>query len=298
MTYNAPFMTKKLSKAIMDRSRLKNKFLKNPTKENGLTYKNQRNHCVSLLKKEKKKYFSSLNIGNISNNKKFWKTVKPFFSEKQLINKKIVLIEKDEIISNDKKVAEIMNTFFSNIVTLLDIKDFNSDYRYDESIDEISNIMNKFKTHLSIIKIKEEVNVTDPFYFSIPDIPDTLNKIGNLDKNKPTTENSIPAKILADNKHICTPFLAKIYEDTVNLGIFPQGLKNAELTPGHKRDETTLKDNYRPVSILPTVSKLFEQNMYGDIEKYMEIFLSPYLCGFRKGYSTQHGLITMEKSFR
>ena len=81
---NAPFMTKTLSKAIMNRSRFKNKFLKNPNKENELNFKKQRNYCVGLLKKEKKKYFSSLNIGNISNNKTFWKAVKPFFFERML----------------------------------------------------------------------------------------------------------------------------------------------------------------------------------------------------------------------
>ena len=76
---NAPFMTKALSKAIMNRSRLKNRFLKNPSKDNELKYKKQRNYVVGLLKKEKKKYFTNLNLSNITNNKTFWKTVKPFF---------------------------------------------------------------------------------------------------------------------------------------------------------------------------------------------------------------------------
>ena len=59
------------------------------------------------------------------------------------------------------------------------------------------------------------------------------------------------------------------------------------------KDETTLKDNYRPVSILPTVSKIYERIMYRDIESYMQKYLSPKLCGFRKGYSTQQSLIAM-----
>ena len=78
---NAPFMTRPLTKAIMNRSRFKNRFLKHPNKENELRYKKRRNYCVKLLKKEKKAYFSSLNINSISNSKMFWKTIKPFFSE-------------------------------------------------------------------------------------------------------------------------------------------------------------------------------------------------------------------------
>ena len=81
---NAPFMNKTLSRAIMKRSRLKNRFLKNPNNENELKYKKQRNYCVNVLNKAKKKYFNSLNNRNISNNKEFWKVVKPFFQKKQL----------------------------------------------------------------------------------------------------------------------------------------------------------------------------------------------------------------------
>ena len=98
---NAPFMTKTLSKAIMNRSRLKNRYLKFPNKENEIKYKKHRNYVSGLVKKEKKKYFSNLNLGNITDNKKFWKTVKPFFSEKNIINKKIVLVEDNNIICDD-----------------------------------------------------------------------------------------------------------------------------------------------------------------------------------------------------
>ena len=80
--------------------------------------------------------------------------------------------------------------------------------------------------------------------------------------------------------------------------IFPSALKKADITPGHKKNETTLKDNYRPVSILPTVSKVYERNMYKDIENYMQKYLSPKLCGFRKGYSTQYALIDMLEKWK
>ena len=57
--------------------------------------------------------------------------------------------------------------------------------------------------------------------------------------------------------------------DSVNSSNFPSALKHADITPGHKKDETTQKGNYRPVSILPTVSKIFERNMYNEIDIYM-----------------------------
>ena len=72
-------MNNELSKAIMVRSRLKNKFLKLKTIETRNAYKKQRNYCVSLLRKIKKNFYEHLNPSLISDNKRIWKQVKPFF---------------------------------------------------------------------------------------------------------------------------------------------------------------------------------------------------------------------------
>ena len=72
---NKPFVTKMLSKSFMERTRFRNRFLKNPTDENRLAFTRQRNFCASLLKKEKKQYFAKLNEKNITDNSKFWRTV-------------------------------------------------------------------------------------------------------------------------------------------------------------------------------------------------------------------------------
>ena len=56
----APFFSQKLSKAIMHRSKLKNRYNKNPTEQNKINYKKQRNFCVNLLRREKKKYYNNL----------------------------------------------------------------------------------------------------------------------------------------------------------------------------------------------------------------------------------------------
>ena len=214
------------------------------------------------------------------------------------MNKKIVLIEDNNIICDDKKVADKMNTHFSNVVPFLDINGYECNYSYNNDIDEIQNCVNKFQTHPSIIKIKENINMTEPFFFAIPSIPEIQADLENLNKNKPTTDNNIPAKILTEHKYLCAPFLATIYSNSVTTGEFPPDLKQADITPGHKKNETTLKNNYRPISILPTVSKVYERNMYKDIEHYMQKYLSSKLCGFRKGYSTQYALIAMIEKWK
>ena len=69
---NAPYMTKTLRKAIMKRSELKTKYLKQKTKESCQRFAKQRNYCSRLYKKERKKYYDNLDLKNITDNKKFW----------------------------------------------------------------------------------------------------------------------------------------------------------------------------------------------------------------------------------
>ena len=81
---NKRFMNKALSKAIMQRKKLRNKFLKDPSAANKFSCNKQKNWCVSLLRKEKKKYFANLDEKDITDNRRFWQTIKPFFEEKLL----------------------------------------------------------------------------------------------------------------------------------------------------------------------------------------------------------------------
>ena len=75
-------------------------------------------------------------------------------------------------------------------------------------------------------------------------------------------------------------------------------MKLADITPVHKKDDVTNKSNYRPISGLPSCSKFFEKVIQRQIATYIEIFLSPFLCGYRKGYSVQHALIVLIEKWR
>ena len=73
-----PFFTKELSKEIMTRSRLRNKYRKNRNEENRAIYVKQINYCASLLQKSKKKYYENLDVTNLMDNELFCKATKPF----------------------------------------------------------------------------------------------------------------------------------------------------------------------------------------------------------------------------
>ena len=74
---------------------------------------------------------------------------------------------------------------------------------------------------------------------------------------------------------------------------FPDRLNLGNITPVHKKDEPMDKENYRPVSDLPLLAKVFERLIYDQLNEYLEQYLNSLLCGFRKAHSIQHALFTL-----
>ena len=143
-------------------------------------------------------------------------------------------------------------------------------------------IIDKFKDHPSILNIKERIYINEKISLIEISENDITTVINNLNTRKPTTFNNIPAKRIKENCDICT-HLCKIFNSSIISNTFQDNLKMADIIPGHKKDEKTKKEKYRPISILPTVSKIFERILYNQINAHMTEYLSPFLCGFRAG---------------
>ena len=143
---NNTFMTKYLRKAIMLTSRLKNNFNKKRSDENWDNYKKQRNFCVRLLRQTKEKYFSDTNAKSISDNKKFWKTIKPFFSNTGLNTNNMMLVENKKIVCEEEIIANIMNNYFTNITTHLKPKPTHQNWYHSEYRKYPSEHLLVFKT--------------------------------------------------------------------------------------------------------------------------------------------------------
>ena len=219
------------------------------------------------------------------------------FSEKYCCANKITLLEGEEIISEDAKVARKFNNYFSKVVDNLNIEGFETDYIFKPELDNISNIIEKFKNHPSVQKVKEKVNIEDNYHFENVSESMVQKQIASLNKTKPTTFNNIPTRILIENSDIISQFIMDIYKNSNAKLEFPPTLKLADITPAHKKGDRTIYD-YRSVSILPSISKIFERNMYDPIYSYIDKYLSPFLFGFRKGFGTEYCLIVMLEKWK
>ena len=257
------FMNKDLSKAIMDRTIFRNKFLKNRNDENRKKYSKQRNYCVSLLRKTKKQYYGDLNEKNVLDNKKFWKTVKPFLSDKCPLNEKIIIVENDEIISNDKEVAEVLNT---NIVSNLNIPEYPVNDPFIDNInDPILKAIFKCKNHPSIKGIEKVSKLDKLFNFNKVDKEEVFKEIIGLDASKASQDTDVPTKIIKETADLFTYFVLPSVNASFDNDDFPKFLKNANIIPTFKKGSKNLKDNYRPISILKNISKVYERTMFKQI---------------------------------
>ena len=108
-----PYIIKAYRKAVMRRSELKTKYLKNSTLQNLNKFRKQKDFCSKLYRKGKKKYLDKLDIKLVTDNKKFWTTIKPFLSHKVSKSSKITLVEGDEISAN-KDIAQKFDKFLKN----------------------------------------------------------------------------------------------------------------------------------------------------------------------------------------
>ena len=211
-------MNKTLSKEIMKRSNLRNKYLKSRSEEDRQRFRKQRNLCVSLLRKTKRSYYSNLNEKNVIDNRKFWKTVKPMLSNKFVNNEKITLVDNEKIITNDKEIAKVLNDFFSNIIKTLNIpKKDHTDSIVENVRDPTLKAILKYRKHPSILAIKRKLKSGPAF---------TFNK-----------EDDIPTKIIKQNSDIFSNFLCPSFNNMIDVRIFPTSLKLANITTVYKKDQ-------------------------------------------------------------
>ena len=107
-----------------------------------------------------------MNIKDIIDSKKFWKTVKPLISDKCNVSNKINLVENNNIVSDDYEIAETFEVFFENAVKNLNVLGDSDSLSPTFHLDNPVNIaVEKFKNHPSITLIKSNVNVSSNFFF-------------------------------------------------------------------------------------------------------------------------------------
>ena len=189
--------------------------------------------------------------------------MKPFFSNKGHLEPNIKLVEKNELIQNDQEIANELNTFFKDTVSNLKINEnpYIINQVSDGILDPVEKCINKCKFHPSILLIKNRIKIQNLFSFHAIDRNDMMRELLKTDPKKATTGNSIPSKTLKLSADISADILQNLFNDMLSTCNFPDNIKLADMTPVYKKKDPLKKENYRSVSILSAISRIFERLM-------------------------------------
>ena len=267
-----PWLTYGIHKSIKAKNRLYGKYLK--TKDNFWykRYKYHRDTLKNLIYKNKKRYFKNYFEKCLNNSKQTWKGINKLLHNNQ--NKKsdeIFLNIKGEIITDQKRVADKFNDFYINIAQKL--------------VDGLGETNSKIQDYLK--------NPSKNSFFIKEIEPHEVSKlIAKLDETKSSDIYGISPKLIKIASPHIANYLTIIFNKSINEGKFPEKLKIALVIPIHKADSKLIPSNYRPISILPVLSKIFEQLMHSRLMDYLEKFkcLYNYQFGFQKERSTEQAI--------
>ena len=285
-------MNDNLRKAINVKASLRRKFNKNRSQVNWEKFRKQRNLVNKLKKTSLQKYFNDKCNDSNNKGKHFWQVVKPFMTNKSKANSQnITLYENDTLVTDSTDISNIFNEYFINVANDLKEADNVTDMSTDEVIDY-------YKEHPSIKSINNHVDVNQFFHFKNIENSTTSKKLKNLQINKASGFDNISATFLKLSANHIGPSLTTIINNSIKATSFPDNNKRAEITPLYKKSDQLAKENYRPLSILTSTSKIFEMVMCDQIIEFVASSLSLDLSAYRKTYSCNNVLVKCVENWR
>ena len=186
-------------------------------------------------------------------------TVEPYLSDKIKSRENIILVNNEKITSDEMEVANSLNNFFSNIIENLKIPEYYVDDKLPHSLSRHSTLKDilKYKNHPNIRIIKSFSRRFSSFYFSQVDKNTIVKEIRKLNMNKAVQDTDISVKILKENPDYFAEYICLQFNEAICASKFPASFKLANVTPVFKQGSRNQKDNYRPINILPIISKIF-----------------------------------------
>ena len=268
---DAPWMTPEVKKLILQKAKIYKRYVKNGRNEND--YHNLReciSQCKNACNEAKNAYYTklstSLNDPNIES-KKYWSIINKFLNKRK-IPKIPPITHNNSIVTNIKEKAGLFNEFFANQCRII----------------ETDTILPEF-THLTDLRLNSVLF----------DRSKILSLIRSLNTNKAHGWDEISVRMIK----ICDESLVKpleiIFTFCSNNGVYPSYWKKGNICPVHKKNDKSILNNYRPISLLPIFSKIFEKCIYDTIYTYFEVnnLFSPHQSGFRKNDSCVSQLLSI-----
>ena len=266
-----PWITVGILRSIKKRNKLYKSYISNPSESNFDRYKKYRNSLNGTIRTSKQMYFSNELEKAEGNLNATWNTINRMINKNKPGNNPDNLKINDKEITNPAEIAQAFNSFFTNIGP--------------ELASKISCNNKHFTEYLS----KPNDNT---MCFIPTDQHEILKIVKFLKPKKSTGHDGISTKLLKQIiPNIVLP-LEHIFNLSLSTGCCPDLLKLAKVIPIFKKDDPTQVTNYRPISLLPCISKILEKIVYKRLDSFLSLnkILNSAQFGFRKKFSTNFAI--------
>ena len=178
----------------------------------------------------------------------------------------------EETVTGDENIAEALNSFFVNVGPSLS--------------KELPESQSNYADYLLY-------STQNSFTFDEVSENDTLKLLCSLKESKSTGPDKINVRLVKDSAEVICRTLTKIFNSSLQQGIFPEDLKNATISPIYENGDKSDCSNYRPISVLSNVAKILEKIVYNQLISYINEnnILTNSQFGFRKSHSTTTSLL-------
>ena len=269
-----PWITGGILASIKKKDKFYHSYVKTQNKTWYGKYKLYRDKINKLIRKSKHNYYLNYFINFKNDSKKIWSGIKSIISNKKTSPSTINLQINDQIITDQKKVSNKFNEFFINVGP--------------ELCKNIPECERHFTTFLP--------QPTSKSIFLTPTTDEEISAlIMSLDSTKASDIYDISVKLLKTSCQYMSKQLCDIINKSFETGQFPNKLKTAYVTPVHKAGSKLIPSNYRPISILPIISKIFEKVMAKRLQDFLTInnTLFDHQYGFQPGRSTELAILDL-----
>ncbi|KAJ8047339.1 putative serine racemase [Holothuria leucospilota] len=269
----SPWLTTGIFKSIRKKNLLFARFKRSFSTDHKVAYTKYRNILTSVIKNAKKMYYANLLSLHRNDSGKIWEILNNVIGTKKSDGINATFVCNDEVINDNYAVCNGFNEYFASVA---------------------QNLSDKLPTsHVNPLKgldFNSESLVIFP-----TDSDEVLSSINDLKSGKSPGCDGISNKVLKHVGDVVASPISHIMNLSFSNGVFPSELKIAKIIPIFKSGDKQQFSNYRPVSLLPSVSKLFEHLMYNRISSFIpkHNILTSFQYGFRKGYSTDMAAVNL-----
>ena len=264
--HRKPWLTEVMKNSIRQKNKLLELSKKYPVIDSILKYKNYHSTLKTLLKQGEKLYYQDLFNGYRNNMQKTWSVIKRILNKSKGGVSRSMIIHNNETITDDHKIANSFNNFFVNVG---------------------SKLANRIPSSpISPSRYMKNQIVNSIFLETVS--PEKLLQVIKCLKHSAVGYDELDAQHIKSSSSIILQPLLHICNLSFIHGVFPDGMKLAKVIPLFKSGNSMKVNNFRPVSILPILSKILERLMYNRLLKFIEEFniLYDFQFGFRKFHST------------